>query len=314
MDLLTNAIESIQVGIQDWETGTRPRLLSAVRNIHAGILLLFKEALVRLSSPSSHDVLVKAQYKPVMVNGEIKLVGVGKKTVDVPKLKERFKEFGIAADWKLYDQIADVRNDVEHYFADVTHASLRGVIAAAFVLIREFMERELEEKPLELLGQPTWQTMLKAQELYALERADCDKLFEGLNWSSEALETGVRMIRCRICGSDLLRPDVTESHWDSTLTCRSCGDVRTGDEFIPGALEAALEVESWVAAKDGADDPIGECPSCDGQTYVMSEGACALCGESATQKCESCGTAIPANEMGSSPLCGWCDHMMSKDD
>ena len=46
---LANAIESIQVGIEDWQTGTHPRLLSAVRNIHAGILLLFKEALLRQS-------------------------------------------------------------------------------------------------------------------------------------------------------------------------------------------------------------------------------------------------------------------------
>ncbi|PYU23337.1 MAG: hypothetical protein DMG30_11925 [Acidobacteria bacterium] len=51
MNVLTNAIESIQVGVEDYQLGTRPRLLSAVRNIHAGILLLFKEALREVSPP-----------------------------------------------------------------------------------------------------------------------------------------------------------------------------------------------------------------------------------------------------------------------
>ncbi len=49
MDLLANAIESIRLGVEDYEDGSHPRLLSALRNIHAGILLLYKEALRRLS-------------------------------------------------------------------------------------------------------------------------------------------------------------------------------------------------------------------------------------------------------------------------
>jgi hypothetical protein len=49
MNLLANAIESIQVGVEDYQAATRPRLLSAVRNIHAGVVLLFKEALRRRS-------------------------------------------------------------------------------------------------------------------------------------------------------------------------------------------------------------------------------------------------------------------------
>jgi hypothetical protein len=64
MDLLTNAIESSQVGVEDYKSGTRPRLLSAVRNIHAGILLLYKEALLRLSQPDSNDVLIMSKIVP----------------------------------------------------------------------------------------------------------------------------------------------------------------------------------------------------------------------------------------------------------
>ena len=59
MDLLTNAMQAIQVGVEDWETGNHPRLLTAVRNIHSGILLLYKEALRRMSPQGCDEVLLK---------------------------------------------------------------------------------------------------------------------------------------------------------------------------------------------------------------------------------------------------------------
>jgi hypothetical protein len=45
--LFDNAIESIQLGIEDYEANDAKRPLSAVRNFYAGVLLLAKEVLVR---------------------------------------------------------------------------------------------------------------------------------------------------------------------------------------------------------------------------------------------------------------------------
>jgi hypothetical protein len=64
MDLLENAIQSIQVGVEDYGIGTSSRLLSAARNIHPGILLLFKEALHCLSPPNSNDALIMSNIVP----------------------------------------------------------------------------------------------------------------------------------------------------------------------------------------------------------------------------------------------------------
>src|SRR3954467_2940312 len=100
MELLDNAIESIQVGVEDYRSGTRPRLLSAVRNIHAGILLLYKEALRRESPADSNDVLLMAKNLPSRDSiGKVTIVGVGRKTVDTQQIKERFQGLGIGTDW-----------------------------------------------------------------------------------------------------------------------------------------------------------------------------------------------------------------------
>jgi hypothetical protein len=42
MSILQNAIDSIQIGIEDYENGDDRRSISAVRNIAAGTLLLYK--------------------------------------------------------------------------------------------------------------------------------------------------------------------------------------------------------------------------------------------------------------------------------
>jgi hypothetical protein len=47
--ILKNAVQSIQIGLEDYRDTDARRLLSAVRNFQAGILLLCKEQLRRLS-------------------------------------------------------------------------------------------------------------------------------------------------------------------------------------------------------------------------------------------------------------------------
>lgn len=316
MDLLTNAVESIQIGVEDYGVASRPRLLSAVRNIHAGVLLLYKEALLRRSPAGSNEALIKSRVKLVPdAKGSIAVVGIGVKTVDTHQILERFKDLGIITDTKLLAKITSVRNEVEHYYPKITQDALRGVIASAFLIIRDFAPRELGEQPRDLLGQDTWNAMLTANELYQVERADCDSALGQVSWESDALGSGIGKIRCRECGSDLLQPlDVMTAPTDVVLSCRACGAEVDAEEFVPAAIEEALSWDAYVAVKDGGDEPYGTCPSCGIEAYVLGEGSCAYCGETADCECARCGQAIPLSEMGSAPLCGYCDHVMSKDD
>jgi hypothetical protein len=136
MDLLTNAVESIQVGVEDYESATRPRLLSAVRNIHAGILLLYKEALRRESPADSNDVLLMAKNLPARDStGKVVIVGVGKKTVDTQQIRERFEGLGISTDWKRFERINEVRNDVEHLYPRLDQKALAGLISDSACLL-----------------------------------------------------------------------------------------------------------------------------------------------------------------------------------
>lgn len=56
MSIIQNAIDSIQIGVEDFQSDDDRRSVSAVRNIAAGILLLYKEKLCQLS-PSDNRLL-----------------------------------------------------------------------------------------------------------------------------------------------------------------------------------------------------------------------------------------------------------------
>src|SRR6266850_6654563 len=113
--ILQNAVDSLQIGVEDFQSSDSRRVLSAGRNITAGVLLLFKEKLRDLSPAGSNDVLIKQKSKIVKAkDGSIQVIGVGKKTVDVTQIKERLTDLGIKVDWKRVDAIVEVRNEVEH--------------------------------------------------------------------------------------------------------------------------------------------------------------------------------------------------------
>jgi ribosomal protein L37E len=314
MDLLTNAIESILVGVEDYQSGTRPRLLSAVRNIHAGILLLYKEALRRKSPKDSNDVLLMAKNTPFEdSSGKVTLIGVGKKTADTQQIKERFEGLRITTDWSRFDRINEVRNDVEHRYPRLDQKALAGLISDSFLIIRDFISDELKDDPLGLLGEQTWQAMLDVSTVHEKEKLECDRLIAETEWGSSALKDGLADLTCSMCGSDLLKPS-KNTHGEVLLQCSSCGEDERPESYVPKAIDSALSAEAYIAFKDGDETPYVSCPECGEETYVVEEGRCALCEHEAEHTCQRCGTRIPPEELDSSPFCGYCEHMMNKDD
>lgn len=312
MDLLTNAVESIQTGVDDYRQGTRPRLLSAVRNIHSGILLLYKEALLRKSPPNSNEVWLKAKVRNEPDGRD---VGVGKKTAETWQIEERFKKFGITTDWSLLRSISDVRNDIEHYFPNITQEAIGGVLSSALLIIRDFAQSELGEEPRTLLGQVTWDAMLQVADVYRTEKKECEESLATISWESDALEAGVLKVRCANCASDLLRPsDGSSAYLDTELECRACGESMDSETFIPEAISEGLSWEAYLSMTDGNEEPYVSCPDCWLETYVLGESRCAHCGATKDRDCIRCGNEIPSSEFTSYPLCGYCEHVTSKED
>src|ERR1700692_2213685 len=132
--ILKNAVQSIQIGVEDFQSPDPRRALSATRNIMAGVLLLFKEKLRVMSPKDSDEALIKQNLIPKYgPNGAVVFKGEGKKTVDVQQIKDRFKSLDIVVDWSTFDKISKIRNNIEHYLVTESANAIKELVADSFL-------------------------------------------------------------------------------------------------------------------------------------------------------------------------------------
>jgi len=140
MSILKNAIDSIAVGLEDYSSSDKRRIISCTRNVYAGILLLFKHKLSLLSPANSDEALIKQVVLPI-INEEdrVEWKGQGPKTVDLHSIEERFKSLKIDVDWNRLKKINNFRNNIEHYFSNLEQDDIRSLLSNSFVIINDWL-------------------------------------------------------------------------------------------------------------------------------------------------------------------------------
>jgi DNA-directed RNA polymerase subunit M/transcription elongation factor TFIIS len=313
MSLLENAVISIHLALEDYSNPQKGRMLSAVRNLHAGILLLYKEKLRRLSPTGSNDLLLKSksEFQLSSSSGVIS-VGVGRTTADMRQIKERFKNLEVKTDWDRFDEINKLRNDIEHYFTTANPGAMQALISDTFLIIRDFINDELGEDPQILLGEVAWSKLLSVSEVVEKEREVCKQAIAAIDWQSDGLAEALSYIRCNECGSPLLSP--VESTRGTNLKCRSCGEEETFQHYAPRVLVEYFAADNHYSMKDGGDPLTITCPNCFEEGYIVAENRCVLCDESCETTCSLCGNQIPVEELNDGSMCAYCNNLLSKDD
>lgn len=317
MSLLNNAVMSIQLGLEDLEKGTGGRNLSAVRNLHAGVILLLKAKLLELSAPGSDEVLLKQKLKPRLAkSGSIEFVGTGRKTVELDEIKSRLTAIGVVVDWERIERLTRERNNVEHYYPQITDEALRGLAADVLVIVRDFATRELGHDPIDLFGEACWQRLLENKEVFDSERRDCLEALGGLRWPTDIARCASEEYACSQCAAQLFHPTGSSKDIEELeIQCRACGDTTKAGSFVEAALREYLAGDRYEAVKDGGRDPLADCPGCFRKTFLVEEGICATCGhELEFLSCMQCDSPLEADDQHLEGLCGYCDHVINAND
>lgn len=315
MSILKNAINSIAIGLEDYQSLDERRIVSSTRNIFAGILLLFKHKLCELSPSDSDESLIKQRVLPeIDATGAVRWIGKGNKTVDVQNIKERFKSLEITVDWARLERINNYRNDIEHYFSTQNPQSVQRLISDSFLIIRDFISDHLNEDPKQLLGDEAWTVLIEVNEVYEKERAVCEEAIEGLQYIHDEIISAFVDYSCNECGSGLIMPsDRNVEAIEVEFLCKSCGKELPYEDIAKLAVSEYFSHEVYLSQTDGADSPIADCPECAG-IYLYNEGVCSSCGHGAEHECQMCSSTIIPEELYAAPFCGYCAHVMSKDD
>ena len=178
--LLQNAINSIQIGIEDYKLKESKRSISAVRNYYAGILLLAKAVLVKACPDVDLEMVLASKYKPILSpEGDLEILPDGMQTVDFYTIGRRFTDFNLTIDHKKLKQLNTIRNDIEHKYTELSSEKIKAEIAKTFEVLVELCSH-LGELPVTLLGDDTWKIILAVHAVYQKELKECQDSFSSL--------------------------------------------------------------------------------------------------------------------------------------
>jgi hypothetical protein len=318
MPMLKNAVESIQVGMEDFHEDDDRRVLSAIRNLYAGILLLFKYKLQQLSPDGSDEALLKTRVIPTTdpATGAVVWIGKGKKTVEVQEIIERLNALGInGVDWKLLKGLQDIRNDIEHYYSQLPVERMKEAVANALHLITQFCEPHLDERPVDILGQECWDLMLNVAAVFEAELKACQENLNSVSWPFEEVRESINFMVCPECDSRLLKVIDTTAKRDAIeFTCSSCQEESSYAAVVGPAVSTHMVGRSHWRVRDGGDPLTCTCPECGVDALLVDEDECAACFfEMEHSHCQWCEEPLSLEERQySEGTCGYCQHRYEK--
>jgi hypothetical protein len=310
MSLLQNAIDAIEVGVEDFKSKDRRRLASAVRNFYAGVLLLLKEKLRRESPPGSSEALLYERISATRTPSEVVLVGSGKKTVDLQTIFQRFGDLSLALDRKRLERLAKIRNDFEHHVSKHAVKDVQAAIEATFVLVTSVMQDHLGEKPTDLVDLNIWDTMLSEAETYNEVRTRCGVSLRSLEGAPDDAIAMLECAQCPSCGSELLEAEGTD-YLDFKFSCWACGDQCRLADVVSDAIEAHVHYDP----RRGDEPVVATCHACDEVAFWIEKDTCMACGEGRWYKeCLRCTAELSVEEQDNGGVCSYCHHISTKDD
>lgn len=224
--LLDNAVVSIELGVQDIGMSDTRRVLSATRNIYAGILLLCKQVLWDASPEGNEGILIYRDLVPKRDGNNIILVPKKRsRTIDKEGIRERFKALGLGVDWVKIDALAHLRNDIEHSFIREPLDRMEDILGAALPSIEQLIVEHIKKEPVDVFNSETWTEMLKNKEVFYRQKVRCTESFENINWPNRVRPASVDDLLCSYCDSSLVQQaDSKNTEYNNIkLRCMACG-------------------------------------------------------------------------------------------
>jgi len=314
-EIFENAISSIILGIEDFETGSDARMLSSARNYYAGLLLLAKECLVRAAPEADPMKVIGAKFKPVPDgDGGVEHEVVGYTTVDLSQLKSRFKDFKLPWPDADIDKLQRFRNDLEHHHLKEPVSALGEAIASSFPMVVDFCDILDEDPQAHLVD--VWGTILEQHDAFQKVKKQCFDSLEVIEWPAEVSK--LDRMSCPACGSSLIgqADPANTDHEQVEGKCYQCGEEIAFDTLMELVVKTSYEIDAYLMAKDSLNAAFDYCPECAVKAYVDSGEAsvCFNCGVSIAGECSRCSTTIDLNEYNPDHpnLCSYCAHMWEK--
>lgn len=184
--LLKNAIDSIQVGFEDYfqcQIDER-RIISSIRNLHAGILLFLKWLIKKNTPGPDNTALIMKAHKLQIEGAKITAQSKGKKTIGKDEIFDRLEIVSITIEKNqkiLLNKIGEIRNDIEHHFSNHPKQELENSILDAFWLIKDLKENHYPISNLDFFGQQSYDQLIALEKNFIKQKYQCLTKWSQLN-------------------------------------------------------------------------------------------------------------------------------------
>lgn len=184
--LLKNSLDSIQIGFEDYfniEKDDR-RIISSIRNLHAGILLFLKW-LIKKNTPDCSNSLIMQNHAIKIDDGKVVAIPFGNKTIGREDIIDRLKIVGIDIDESqksFLNKIGRIRNDIEHHFSNYPKQELEISILDAFWLLKGLNETYHKASNQSFFGKKSYNKLISLEVNYIKQKSLCFKKWVELDF------------------------------------------------------------------------------------------------------------------------------------
>lgn len=317
--IFQNAISAIQLGVEDYLVCDKQplRVYSAIRNLYAGVLLLFKSHLAYLSQ-KDNEALIKANVLPKLSSDgqNVSWFGTGKKTIDFKQIKERYSSLKIEVDWRIVEDLQKYRNDIEHYYSrdKLTKKVLEEYFSKIYSCIDSFLVEKMHRATTAVFSQKVRETFISINNKITNEEEKNDIRLSELNWYNDATFTTTKSFMCPKCGNfrfDINSIGKNKEASLSTFKCTNCGTIFTYQELMKEVIDNA-KIFLPFNSEGVAQFHFTKCEKCGEISYDAWFGhICYLCGHE-EQKCKNCGKCIGLDDIPTFEKNGQCKECNNK--
>lgn len=319
MTILQNAIDSIQLGVEDYEliAENPKRLVSCVRNLFSGILLLFKSHLVNLSPEGSNDLYIKLRHQEVSdKNGNKVIVGIGNSTINFKGIIDKFGDLNIQVEWTELERVQEYRNNIEHYFSTDNPKAVQAILTHSFNIINAFTRDYLKREPIELFGEDVWSIFIEIENVYQKEKQNCSEALATNEYVHPQILELIKKSYCPCCGFDLVEPQEKNIEaYKTKYKCLSCFHELDFEEYLVTAIDQFVNEQQLYNSRfaNQFEGIFCICSECWKNTYSLENKKCFNCEFQAVHVCRACEIGLTGDEISYGyKLCSSCRNKFEK--
>lgn len=270
--IFSNAIDAISLATEDYQMASKSprRILSCLRNIFAGLLLLMKAKLY----PDHKELIITKRNND----------GSVRNTIQYKNLLNEYTAINPTIIRKTLDQVQRQRNDLEHFYINDSPPIIDESVCACFYVICNILSNDFKQSPQEALGSKNWNILMNIQSVYEESRKECQASLSSVSWPSESILDALGYMPCPSCRATLRKiKTVAEKPIDRILECYSCKQQINLWDLIHNfeqdvIISATWDGETATCPSYEEMDLFALCPRCENKTFWKAELSCLSCG------------------------------------